>query len=193
MRGPSETCVFALIAVREPLRNIVGPWILVCRSSSLLSSSVAQAVMQPVRLCRLTPVIITFWVDADSALYLACRVGYCFNMFSICELFLVGCVLVTIRHGEVFRSHALPAVWVPTNKVVFTRGGSTIGQWLWDKIASERSGAQERIDKRRRCQNAVRKRDFVTFTMMSVKHPVAHRPQIGAEQRKKNAEEMEPA
>ena len=50
---------------------------------------------------------------------------------------------------------------------------------LWDKIASKWSGTQEWIDKRRRSQSVVRKRDFVTFAMMSVKHSVAHRPQSG--------------
>ena len=32
---------------------------------------------------------------------------------------------------------------------------------------------------KKRCQNAVGKRDFVTFAMMSVKHSVTHSPSIG--------------
>ena len=49
---------------------------------------------------------------------------------------------------------------------------------VWDRIATEWAGGEERSIKRTGCQNAVDKRDFVTFAMMSVKHSVAHRPNI---------------
>ena len=37
---------------------------------------------------------------------------------------------------------------------------------MWNKIAPEWAGTEERSNKRRRCQNSMDKRDFVTFAMM---------------------------
>ena len=62
---------------------------------------------------------------------------------------------------------------------------------VWDKIASEWVGAEEWSDKRRRCQDAVSKRDIVTFAMVNVKHTVGHRPQSG-ESIKQNKGRKEP-
>ena len=58
------------------------------------------------------------------------------------------------------------------------------------------NGREEWSKKRKRCQNASGKRDFVTCAMMNVKHSVAHRPNVGddqAEQRKKRAATIGPA
>ena len=38
---------------------------------------------------------------------------------------------------------------------------------VWEKIASEGSGGKEWSIKRKRCQNAAHKRDFVTFALIS--------------------------
>ena len=46
-------------------------------------------------------------------------------------------------------------------------------------LASEWAGKQEWSHKRRRCQKSMDKIDFVTFTMMSVKHSAAHRTMLG--------------
>ena len=40
-------------------------------------------------------------------------------------------------------------------------------------------GNKNGSNKRRRCQKSMDKTDFVTFTMMSVKHSVAHRTMLG--------------
>ena len=47
-----------------------------------------------------------------------------------------------------------------------------------DKIASEWAGAEGWREKKR-CQNSMDKRDFVTFALMKVKHSAKHRPQSG--------------
>ena len=49
---------------------------------------------------------------------------------------------------------------------------------VWNRIPSEWAGAEERSDRRRRCQDAVRKKDSVTFAKMRLKDWVAHGPQI---------------
>ena len=68
---------------------------------------------------------------------------------------------------------------------------------MWDKIASEWSGGEEWCIKRKRCQKAEDKRDFVTFATISVntlgrtqaKNWILHK----VKQRKERAEDIGPA
>ena len=58
---------------------------------------------------------------------------------------------------------------------------------VWDKIASGWSGKEEWSIEKKKCHTAEDKRDL----LMSVKHPVLHRPKIG-ERSKPNKERKEP-
>ena len=95
-------------------------------------------------------------------------------------------VLTTLKHTCVWRSTAW---WQNTEARNLKVDPNKNTRWkhkragtlelVCDKIASEWSGKEDWSLKRKRCQKAEDKRDCVTFTMMSVKHPEAHRPKIG--------------
>ena len=103
-------------------------------SSSLLSSSVAQAIMQPVCLCRLTPFIITCGVDADvtdiQPITLLSRlhaVVFCFWLSSAAKpvfsrVFLILCPLLLSRLASVCR--------VPAKHFLVDSSASTMHAYL---------------------------------------------------------------
>ena len=92
-------------------------------------------------------------------------------------------VLTTLKYGVAWRSTAwwqntktMNMKVDPKNHTIWKHKWSSHNRGcVWDKIASEWSGKEERCNKRKRCQKAEDKRGFVTFAMLCVKHQVAHR------------------
>ena len=68
---------------------------------------------------------------------------------------------------------------------------------VWEKLASEWAWDEDWRSERHRCQNAVNKRDVVTFALVNVNHSVIHRPRTGEtvtlHKEGKRAEKIEPA